>query len=257
MIKKVSSMMMLGACLLMLHASMLPANDTEKNKEQAENTIVGNRAESTEVRNAQLAKRAKMIAEEESAELAKTSKAAANSKLLKGVAPMAAKSIYYALHPATYQHSASISFFGDMVELMDGSVWDIAYSDTYKTAGWFLTDLIVITPNHSWFSSYGFRLTNQSTGESVAANLSLGPIAPNYYSVYTHWIVAIDYIYNIVYLEDGTSWHMSAFDDSIVNQWVAGDVVIVGVNDGWLSSSKPNVLINVAMLNYAAGVSTF
>jgi hypothetical protein len=140
---------------------------------------------------------------------------------------------------------------------MDGSIWSIAPSDAYRTAGWHSTDLVVITPNHSWLSLYAFRLTNQSTGESLAANLKMGPMAPAVGSPYTHWITAVDYLSNRVYLEDGSLWHMSVFDSNIVNQWVPGDVVIIGVNDGWLSSSNPNVLINVAMLNFAAGSAGF
>ena len=119
------------------------------------------------------------------------------------------------------------------------------------------TDLVVITPNHGWFSAYDFRLTNQNTGDSILVNLVLGPIAPMYGSIYTHWIIALDYYNNIVYLEDGSLWRMSSFDSHTVNEWIAGDIMIIGVNDGWFSSFSPNILINVAMLNYAVGAATF
>ena len=78
-----------------------------------------------------------------------------------------------------------------------------------------------------------------------------------YNSVYTHWIVAIDYYRNIVFLEDGSVWNMSSLDAGVIDQWVINDVVMIGVNTGWLSSYNPNILINVNMLNYAAGASSY
>lgn len=250
MIKKLSSMMLMGLCAMLLTATMVSAEEGES-KERAP---VGTRSEPVEARMAQLESRAKMAAqnpeknvEKKKTEKVKKSASAASAK------KAAAKSLYHTLHPAAYQNPVAISFFGDTVELMDGSVWVIAPSEAHKTTHWYPTDLVVITPNHAWFSSYTFCLTNQNTGESVSANLHLGPIAPMFGSFYTHWIVGVDYYYNIVYLEDGSIWNMSSFDSNVVNQWIAGDVVIVGVNDGWLSSSKPNMLINVDMLTFAVG----
>lgn len=244
--KKLSSLLLLGACTFLLQAASLTADKI------VERTPVGVRAESIEVRQEQLDARANDISAAEVHEATK-----ANSmKAMKRLAPLASKSIYYTSHPAAYQYANSIAFFGETVELNDGSIWSISSNDTYKTASWYTTDLIIITPNHSWLSSYGFCLTNQTTGEVASANLSIGPALPGY-GYYTNWITNIDYYYNIVYLQDGSKWNMSSFDSSTVYQWVIGDVVIIGVNDGFLSSSKPNVLINVAMLNYAAGHATF
>jgi hypothetical protein len=143
------------------------------------------------------------------------------------------------------------------MELMDGSIWAINPNDAYKTMDWYTTDLVVITLNHKWFSSYDFRITNQTTGSSVQADLYLGPFDPAYGSPYTHWILGVDYYYNEVYLEDGSVWSMSGFDRSIVDNWIAGDTVIIGVNDGWLAGSNPNILINVNMLNFAAGLCNY
>lgn len=165
-----------------------------------------------------------------------------------------AKSLYYTMHPGAYHNPVSISIFGDTLEIEDGSIWAISSSDAYTTLNWFSTDLIVITPNHSWFSAYNFRLTNQNTGESVAANLYLGPF---YNSPYTRWIASIDHYSHTVYLNDGSAWSMSSFDASIVNKWFINDTVIIGVNDGWLYSTSPNILINVNMLNYAVGLPLF
>lgn len=255
MLKKLSSMVFIGLCGVILTTTFVSSEEALKK----ERTLVGERSEPLETRMNQLQARAKMavLNPEETSKEPSVDAKNDPQKLMKRLAPAAAKSLYYTTHPAAYQNPVAVSFFGDTVELMDGSVWGVAPSDAYKTVYWSPTDLVIITPNHSWFSAYAFRLTNQNTCESVEVNLHLGPIAPMYGSYYTHWIVAIDYYHNFVYLEDGSIWNMSSFDSQVVNQWVTGDVVIIGVNDGWLSSLKPNVLINVAMVNFAAGSVSF
>jgi len=111
---------------------------------------------------------------------------------------------------------------------------------------------LVITPNHAWFSVYDYVITNQNTGVAVQVNLVVGPL---YNAVYRHYIVAIDYVLDHVVLDDGSVWTMTDF--TVMNQWVPGDTVIVGVNDGWFSSSYPNILINVNTLSYARGICVF
>lgn len=251
MIKKLSPIFFLVLSGVMASVNSF-AGEAEK-----EHVPVGQRSELVQARTEQLETRAKMSAlySEDSSKPKNTSVAKSMSST-KMRAAASVKSLYYTCHPDAYQNPVSISYDGDNIELTDGSVWIITSCDAYKVVNWFPTDLVIITPNHSWFSSYLFRITNQNTGESVAANLSLGPIDPVYGSFYTHWIVAIDYCLNIVHLEDGSIWNMSQCDSHILNQWMQGDVVIIGVNDSWLSSN-PNILINVAMLNFAAGATSF
>ncbi|MEI8124914.1 MAG: hypothetical protein WCG42_04095 [Parachlamydiaceae bacterium] len=234
---------LMGVCGVLLFGTDLVAEEIG----QKTHVIVGERAEPTEQRNLRLEKRAATVAQEKK----KAKKSA--SKKVQVPRALASQSIYYTTHSAAYSSPVSVSFIGDSVELLDGSIWSVNPVDAYKVIGWFPSDIVVITPNHSWFSSYYYRLNNQNTGESVAVNLYLGPIAPSYNGAYTHWITAVDYYRNTVYLEDGSVWHMSTFDRDVVNQWVMNDIVIVGVNDGFASSYNPNILINVNMLNYAAG----
>lgn len=249
--KRRLSSCLLGFCALMLSLTSLSAKESER-----EHTVVGNRAESIETRLSQLETRDALASTTEKQEISARKNSISKKALF--LAPNAAKSLYhYAYHPATYQSIASISYFGGAVELSDGSVWTVSTFDAPKASYWYPTDVVVITPNRAWLSTYAFRLTNQNTGESVAVDLNLGPIAPSFGSYYTHWITAVDYYHNIVYLEDGSVWKMSSFDSNTVYQWVVGDVVIVGVNDGWFSSSNPNILINVAMLNFASGAASF
>lgn len=163
-------------------------------------------------------------------------------------------SVHYTTHSGAFHSPVAVSALGDTVEFEDGSIWTVAGSDTYKTLNWLTSDLLVVTANHSWFSNYMFCITNQDTGVSVKANLFLGPI---YNGVFTHWIVAINYFTQEICLEDGSIWKLSGFDSSIYNKWMLNDTIIIGVNDGFLSSSKPNILINVNTLTYSRAKCTF
>lgn len=246
--RKMTSLMLIGYCSMLFSSAALKAQENEN-----KNIRPGERAESVEAR--------KMLFDE-SAELASEHEAKSKASVKANVSKsarnkMAAKSIYYTSHPATFQHPTNISYYGNTIELTDGSVWSVSSSYAYMTTGWYATDLVVITPNHSWFSGYHYMITNQSTGQSVPANLDLGPIAPAYGSPYTHWIASMDYLFHTIYLEDGSVWDMSIFDRNITDNWVPGDVVIIGVNDGYFSYSKPNILINVATLTHAAGSSSY
>lgn len=159
------------------------------------------------------------------------------------------KGIYATSHMGAFYTIKTVSLSGS-IELMDGSIWLVSANDAYTPLSWFTSDLLIITPNHDWFSSYNFKITNQSTGEAILVNMYLGPL---YSGAYTYWISAIDYSNNIVFLNDGSRWDMSFFDRKIVKKWLVNDTVMIGINDGSLSSYNPNILINVNMLNYARG----
>jgi hypothetical protein len=156
----------------------------------------------------------------------------------------------YTSHEGAFHRPISVTLNGDMVTLEDGSMWKVRIKDRYKTLDWLAGDSIIILPNHSWFSSYYYVLLNQNTGSEVRVNLTLGPI---YNGIYTHWIVAIDYYNEEMCLEDGTIWSISGSDYSTMKKWLVNDTIIIGVNDSWFSS-KPNILINVNTLTYAAAI---
>lgn len=165
-----------------------------------------------------------------------------------------AASGYYAAYPGIFYNPYSVSYMGDYVVLHDGSGWTVSSSDSYKTLNWLTSDLVVITPNHSWLSAYMFKMTNQNTGVSVKCNLTVGPI---YNGIYTHWIVGINYFTQDVYLENGTVWNVSGFDASIFSKWMVNDTIILGVNDGYFSISKPYILINVNTLTHVRANSAY
>lgn len=238
MLKRWSSTMLMSVCGALMMTTMLVGQEPVVE----ENHIpVGQRAESSEVRAAD--------------EQARAEKAKVASKAMTSAKSMGAKSasVHYTTHPGAYHNAYSISIYG-AISLEDGSLWVVPPSDVYITLSWLPSDLLVITPNHSWFSAYNFKITNQNTGEAVLANLNLGPL---YNGLYTRWIVAIDYYYNSVYLNDGSVWNMSSFDSDVVSKWLVNDTMIIGVNDGFFSYSNPNILINVNMLNYGAGYANY
>jgi hypothetical protein len=156
-------------------------------------------------------------------------------------------SSYATSHMGTFYNPVFVSFLGDQLQLHDGSIWSIYYNDAYKTLNWITSDLLVITPNHEMFSSYLFKITNQQTGVTVKCNMQLGPI---YNGLYTYWIYSINYFTQELILNDGSVWDISSFDSSIFDKWIVGDTIMMGINDGFLSSFNPNILINVNMLNW-------
>ncbi len=154
---------------------------------------------------------------------------------------------HYSSHPGAYHKAVHISPFAETVTGQDGTVWSIAYTDRYKVLGWLPSDVLVIVPNRSWFSSYDFYMINENTGESIDAYIMSGPKPAGQY---TFQIIEIDYDNNIVRLDDST-WALSSDDETLVKQWKPDDFVIIGINDGWNSSIRPNILINVRLQKYA------
>lgn len=246
-----------GLCFTISVGSTLVAEENIN-----EHVQIGTRAESVEARMAKRDTRAKMaeMYPDGLNDLDKTSSQAKSFQALKGAFN---PKIPYVLHPASCQTASffySENFNCMMAELTDGSTWFVDPDEYAALSNWNPMAPVIITQNHAWRwrSPYDFRLTNQWTGQSVGINIDLGPISPVYACFYTHWIVDIDYYKNIVYLEDGSKWHMSIFDSSTISQWVPGDIVIIGVNDGWLFAYNPNMLINVAMYSdFAVGAAVF
>lgn len=159
--------------------------------------------------------------------------------------------IYYVTtHEGALHNAIIVGAIGERVELEDGSIWNVRGSDHFKALSWFSTDLIFVAPNHELFSSYAFKMHNVNTGDALAVNLSLF-LNPIFHSVFNHIVVDVSPILQMVWLEDGSVWSITGWDD--LSRWAIGDTVIVGINDGWLSSSNPNILINCDLLYYVRG----
>lgn len=148
-------------------------------------------------------------------------------------------------HAGVLHHPFAVFDFGTRVQLEDGSIWIVHPGDTYKTLNWLTSDLVLITANHSWNAGDRYMLNNENTGVSVRVNLEERPI------YFPHWIIAIDLNTTRVQIEDGTIWDMSTDDRYIVRNWRINENVIIGINNGWLSQWRPNILINVETLDHA------
>lgn len=161
--------------------------------------------------------------------------------------------IDYTSHMGAYHHPIMIHPLGDVVELEDGSKWGVYYGDRNKSYNWLTTDALKITPNKAWFSSYAYRLTNLNTGDSLEVNLIGRPLTvidPYTFVYQNRVIVAIDYYQKEICLNDGSIWSISGFDGAVLDKWLILDAMIIGHNDGFFSSSRPNILINCETNNY-------
>lgn len=156
--------------------------------------------------------------------------------------------IGYTTHNGAFHNPVLVSYLGDTVELEDGSIWSVALGDWNTTLNWYTSDLIIITP-HEWSTLFHpFRLTNQTTGQSVQCTLQLGPI---YNGLYTHWVY--DLSFNSLTLNDFSIWNIESMDSNynfVSMTWDPNDTIIIGVNDGVLASIYPNILINVNTMTW-------
>lgn len=151
-------------------------------------------------------------------------------------------------HPGAIHIALNISPKGDTIELEDGSIWSTSHKDRSKTVDWLPSDVLTLTPNHSWFSNYGYRFTNQTTGSSIEVEITLGPVLGN---MTTHRIFAIDNNKGTITLYDGSVWDMSWFDREVVSKFMVNDIVILGTNDGWWKSFNPQIMFNISTLKHA------
>lgn len=164
-----------------------------------------------------------------------------------------AKGYYYSSHGGAFCHPKKVDLFLGQLTLHDGSVWSVSFGDTYKTTNWLKSDDLVIIPNGP-FSFYKYRIVNQDTLVSVDANIILTPYIGGYA---TYSIIAIDYILGNVWLNDGTVWEMTPFDNYILKSWLPGDIVLIGINDDYLHDLRPNVLINALTTTYSRGICLY
>ncbi len=131
-------------------------------------------------------------------------------------------------------------------EIEDGSRWEIPYSDQHILYSWNRDDILVITPNSSWFSAYDYYITNSTKNTYVKANLLDGPIA---FGPYSHWVVDIDYLGGHIYLENQMVWCIDPKDAYFLEDWSINDHIIIGSNDSYFSKYN-SILINVDMDDY-------
>lgn len=140
----------------------------------------------------------------------------------------------------------SVSVLGDSIEFGDGSIWGISSLDTHIISTWGIGDPLVVSPNYQWLSYFRYYITNKKTGTYVQANLTLGPIP---FGPFSHWIMGVDLVSSLLYLENGTIWRLSSEDLSTYYNWSQNDTIIIGGNTSW-GASFDHILINVNMNNF-------
>ncbi|MEX1012167.1 MAG: hypothetical protein WD595_01895 [Waddliaceae bacterium] len=249
-------------------SSVLSAEiETEGRPEQYPNHVpTGERALSKEEYYIQQKERIELEEEGEQKELDKNTETFAPKRIIKSQKSLFGKKLkqlmrgftvygkyhtYYSSHESAFHSPLSISRKGDTVEIEDGSIWSIKYSDRYKTLNWLNGDILIIVPNGEWLSSYRYKIVNINTGVTVRSNLTLKPL---YNGVYTHWITGIDHLNRLVYLDDGSCWSLPWYEQGVLSRWLLDDTVIIGTNDGlFTSDSLPNIIINTSTEDYVLG----
>lgn len=149
----------------------------------------------------------------------------------------------YAYLPVDSHWYTNVATNWGSFEIEDGSRWEISPSDQHILYNWRRDDILVITPNSSWFSPYDYYVTNATNNTYVKANLLEGPIA---FGPYSHWVVDIDYVGGHIFLDNQMVWCIDPKDGYLLSEWSINDHVIFGANDS-LFSKYNFILINVNM----------
>lgn len=157
--------------------------------------------------------------------------------------PRAMAQMFIATDPRDH-YLNSYSYFDQNIELEDGSFWQIRGSDMHKILNWAQNDPLSIGPNKRIFGST-YLIQNRVTGETVEADLIVGPIA---FGTYTHWITAIDPWIHRVYLEDGSYWDVRGLDT--ISGWTVNDTIILGDGRNEWFGHHDSILINVNLNQY-------
>lgn len=138
----------------------------------------------------------------------------------------------------------SYSYFDSLIQLEDGSFWQVRSYDMYKILNWASNDPLSIYPNSALFGS-SFIVENSVTRERVEVDFLSFPFE-YYFSPTSHWVIAIDDWLNLIYLENGTCFSVRGVD-SIAN-WSVNDQVIIGNGRNEWFGSHDSILINETLL---------
>lgn len=147
--------------------------------------------------------------------------------------------VYY---PASSHWITSMSVLGDSLDIEDGSSWELDPWESSKAVYWKLKTPITITQNTAWFSKYYYRLVDQTTGQSIPANLKLAPFED---SEHANFISFLDRRQGGVALTNGLNFMVCPKDERVFSVWQEGQAIIIGTNAGWQNETYNLILINV------------
>lgn len=148
--------------------------------------------------------------------------------------------------PYSCHSLSSVSTAGDTLVLEDGSTWVLSQYNSSIVMTWKKSDPLFIYPNRSWFSYHKYKIVNQATGASIPVTRTKGPIINGDFSLQ---IVTIDFAKGQVYLNDDSIWYINSSDLYLLEEWRAGDYIIIGHDNSWFGSSK-YILLNSNMYNH-------
>jgi hypothetical protein len=152
--------------------------------------------------------------------------------------------------PTSAHTIASVSAYGDIVELEDGSLWSISAYDGRRAMQWPIDEIISITQNTRWFSSCYYRIINRYTGASIETNLSQGPFTGG---ILTYYVTEFDFSRGIVTLANPTQstyWEIHPSDLFKFQNWDFTQPIPVLLGDNNEYTGHPDykwecILINV------------
>ncbi len=147
------------------------------------------------------------------------------------------------IHIPEVQHQiTNMSIQRDTLQLEDDSIWTVSSYDAPKLLYWNDKDTFLITQNNRWFTSYQYRLINQTNGSSAEINLASESL---YKQDCPLTIKSIDQNNFLVELSDDTMWLIAQNGARTFDSWSLGDAVIIGYN------SNGDEIHNILLINYS------
>ncbi|MGR3973978.1 MAG: hypothetical protein QRY72_05380 [Candidatus Rhabdochlamydia sp.] len=151
---------------------------------------------------------------------------------------------HYVKFPGVFHKIHHINLDDRVVDLEDGSRWNI--SKTTLVKGWEKSKNLMITQNHSNFSTSRYALVNADLKLAVPASLIREP-APAHGVAY---VKSVDRVNDIVTLSDGRNWIVHSSDRGTLSKITEHDRIIVGANTGENREKSPYILINTSNNHY-------
>lgn len=146
------------------------------------------------------------------------------------------------LYPQARYHIYMASFYGDLISFEDGSEWMIAPRDRSEAVNWHWGQAVFLTQSNCP-SCGSYMLLNEERGTVVYANRLTEPRSWNSFLIKR--ITHIDHFYKRIALSDGSWWNMAFVNESIVNRWMIGHKMLIGLNSAQSALIYPFILINL------------
>lgn len=126
-----------------------------------------------------------------------------------------------------------------IVELQDGSRWKVSRVDVIK--GWEKCKNLVITQNHSTYSTSSYALVNLDIQLAEPISLVREPTPKHSRSVSN--VVLVN---DLVTLNDGKKWIVHSSDRGKLNKIIENDRIVIGVNTSSDRDTSPYLLIDTS-----------